>query len=167
MDLLVEKEDAPIRQKDVDHVVPNPEATAGINAVQHATDADKLADQGVDGVVSASILHQPDPIPPIADVPPSTGQQAPQINNLDVSFHNSPGGTKTLATSRLTAVGIRTRRSEQRKCMHAPISSSMYPYPHCTNLARPSTISVRSSVYAYIEENGRRYHKYKEGSKLI
>ncbi|KAE9375862.1 S-adenosyl-L-methionine-dependent methyltransferase [Stipitochalara longipes BDJ] len=30
-----------------------------------------------------------------------------------------------------------------------------------------STDSVRSSVYDYIEENGRRYHKYKEGQYLL
>ncbi|KAN0112548.1 S-adenosyl-L-methionine-dependent methyltransferase [Hyaloscypha variabilis] len=30
-----------------------------------------------------------------------------------------------------------------------------------------STASVRSSVYDYIEENGRRYHKYKEGQYLL
>jgi hypothetical protein len=28
-----------------------------------------------------------------------------------------------------------------------------------------STVSVRSSVYDYIEENGRRYHRYKDGSE--
>jgi hypothetical protein len=30
-----------------------------------------------------------------------------------------------------------------------------------------STASVRSSVYDYIEENGRRYHKYKEGREYF
>jgi hypothetical protein len=28
-----------------------------------------------------------------------------------------------------------------------------------------STVSVRSSIYDYIEENGRRYHRYKDGSE--
>lgn len=28
-----------------------------------------------------------------------------------------------------------------------------------------STVSVRSSIYDHIEENGRRYHKYKDGSE--
>jgi len=99
MDSL-EKEDAPLRQ-DVDHVMPSPESTAGTNAVQHATDADELADQGVGSVVdNISTLHRPDQIPPIADVQLSAGQQALQINNLDVSFHNFPSGTKTLAISR-------------------------------------------------------------------
>ena len=52
MDLRVEKEDTPLGQKDVDHMVLNPEAIATksttTNAVQHATDADKSADQRID-----------------------------------------------------------------------------------------------------------------------
>ena len=32
---------------------------------------------------------------------------------------------------------------------------------------RPSTASVRSSVYETVQENGRTYHRYKEGSKLF
>jgi len=31
---------------------------------------------------------------------------------------------------------------------------------------RTSTMSVNSSIYNYVEENGRTYHKYKEGSML-
>jgi hypothetical protein len=34
------------------------------------------------------------------------------------------------------------------------------------NTRRTSTMSVNSSIYTFVEENGRTYHKYKEGSML-
>ena len=36
---------------------------------------------------------------------------------------------------------------------------------HALCLPRSSTMSVRSSLYNYVQENGRTYHRYKEGSK--
>ena len=33
------------------------------------------------------------------------------------------------------------------------------------NTHRSSTVSASSSVFEYVEEHGRTYHKYKEGSK--
>lgn len=36
---------------------------------------------------------------------------------------------------------------------------------YCSQFYSSSTVSIRSSLYEYIEENGRRYHRYKAGSK--
>ena len=30
----------------------------------------------------------------------------------------------------------------------------------------PSTLTMQSDIYEFVEENGRTYHRYKEGSKL-
>jgi hypothetical protein len=35
------------------------------------------------------------------------------------------------------------------------------------SLSRTTTVSLRSSVYDHVEEDGRTYHKYREGSKTF
>jgi hypothetical protein len=35
------------------------------------------------------------------------------------------------------------------------------------DIGRTSTMSARSSIYDYVEENGRTYHRYKEGKYYL
>jgi hypothetical protein len=76
-----------------------------------------------------------------------------------------------LAMNRSTMKQISTpvlKVSEACKSPHVrPLLYSLGQSMTDISMASSSTSSVRSSVCGYIQENGRQYHRYKEGSEYF